>query len=106
MKKLILAALMIVPSGLTLVAQVGERVFRPERYSRGDLGVRRCQPIDDAAWVWHPGFAAESCAQTERYLRLRRAFTSPGASVAGRTVAQSRTGHTRPTTLRYRRATM
>ena len=79
MKKLILAALMIVPSGLTLVAQVGERVFRPERYSRGDLGVRRCQPIDDAAWVWHPGFAAESCAQTERYLRLRRAFTSPGA---------------------------
>ena len=29
-----------------------QRVFRPERFVRGDENVRTVQPIDDAAWIW------------------------------------------------------
>ena len=31
------------------------RVFRPERYERGDTNVRPVQAIDSASWVWMPG---------------------------------------------------
>ena len=29
-----------------------ERVFRPERLTRGDTNVKVLQPVDEAAWVW------------------------------------------------------
>ena len=32
-----------------------ERLFRPERFGRGDTNVRVQQPIDEASWVWMPG---------------------------------------------------
>ena len=32
-----------------------ERVFRPERHSRGDTNVRVQQPIDEASWIWAKG---------------------------------------------------
>ena len=38
---------------LTLQGEV-VRVFRPPRYERGMLNQHVCQPIDEAAWIWHP----------------------------------------------------
>ena len=32
-----------------------ERIFRPDRPSRGDTNVTPQQPIDEASWVWLPG---------------------------------------------------
>ena len=39
----------------SLQAATVERVFRPERYSRGDANVRVQQPIDEASWIWAKG---------------------------------------------------
>ena len=35
-----------------------ERIFRPERLTRGDTNVRVLQPIDEAAWIWAAEIAA------------------------------------------------
>ena len=40
---------------MPLFAATVERMFRPERYSRGDTNVRVQQPIDEASWVWRAG---------------------------------------------------
>ena len=32
-----------------------ERLFRSERYGRGDTNIRVQQPIDEVSWVWMPG---------------------------------------------------
>ena len=32
-----------------------ERVFRPERYARGDTNVTVRQPIDEASGIWRKG---------------------------------------------------
>ena len=61
-----------------VAASPAVRVFRPERYSRGDTGVRRIQPIDDAAWLWHPDYTREINEAPTRYFRFRRAFASTG----------------------------
>ena len=67
-----------------------ERVFRPERYSRGDTNVRVQQAIDNASWVWRAGCdqwggAVFSETRTDpktlakmpqRFLRFRREFTA------------------------------
>ena len=67
-----------------------ERVFRPERYSRGDTNVRVQQPIDEASWVWRAGCdqwgsAVFSDTRTDpetlakmpqQFLRFRRDFTA------------------------------
>ena len=39
----------------SLGAATVERMFRPERHSRGDTNVRVQQPIDEAAWIWAKG---------------------------------------------------
>ena len=39
----------------SLQAVTVERVFRPERHSRGDTNVRVQQPIDEASWIWARG---------------------------------------------------
>lgn len=35
------------------------RIMLPERFSRGNAGTFRMQPVDSAAWVWHRDTAAE-----------------------------------------------
>ena len=42
-------------AAMSLYAATVERMFRPERYSRGDTNVRVQQPIDEASWVWRAG---------------------------------------------------
>ena len=46
----------ICAAALPLCAATVERVFRPERHSRGDTNVRVQQPIDEASWIWARGF--------------------------------------------------
>ena len=78
---------------VSLHAATVERVFRPERYSRGDTNVRVQQPIDEASWVWRAGCdqwgsAVFSATRTDpatlakmpqQFLRFRKDFTC-GAS--------------------------
>ncbi|MBR4654754.1 MAG: hypothetical protein IKO72_15470 [Kiritimatiellae bacterium] len=56
------------------------RVFRPERYSRGDAGVHVLLPIDEAKWIWPTEFRNEIATAPERYFRFRREFVSPGGT--------------------------
>lgn len=80
MRNVIVWALLVATVG-TAGASSSTRIFRPERYTRGDIGVRRIQPIDDAAWLWHPSYAKEINEAPERYFRFRRAFVSTGGVV-------------------------
>ena len=75
---IIAAALALGLSSADEAKSASTRVFRAERHSRGDVGVRRIQPVDDAAWLWHPSYAKEVSEAPERYFRFRRAFDSTG----------------------------
>ena len=61
---------------LPLATQAFEvrQVFREERFTRGNVNLRRVQPIDEAAWIWPK---AVSCG-AGRYpvVRFRREFTA------------------------------
>ena len=73
----------LLAKGAALDAVAGapvRRVFRPERYSRGDTGVRTLQPIDKAQWIWPAALAKEISVAPERYFRFRRVFDSPGGT--------------------------
>ncbi len=77
----------------TVSAATVERLFRKERYSRGDTNVRVQQPIDEASWVWRAGcdqwggavFAdtrttPEALARMpQSFFRFRRDFTASAA---------------------------
>ena len=73
-----------------------ERTYRPARYERGMLNQHICQPVDEAAWIWHPGvnepqqgcfdigafFMSETGAGNEArpaFVRFRRVFSSDGS---------------------------
>ena len=67
------------------------RLFRTERFARGDENVRPVQPIDRAAWIWADGPASwtDGCfglmrkipldIVPPRFFRFRRMFQSSGA---------------------------
>ena len=55
MRPVVLHSVLLAMSVLPLCAATVERVFRPERYSRGDTNVRVQQPIDEASWIWAKG---------------------------------------------------
>lgn len=57
-----------------------QRVFRPERHSRGNAGVHVVQPVDTAGWIWAANLVDEIAVAPERYLRFRRSFRSPGGT--------------------------
>ena len=69
-----------------------ERVFRPERLTRGDTNVRVLQPIDEAAWIWaadDPGWARDATdawsvkvdGEPSEFRRFRCDFTSDGSDL-------------------------
>ena len=39
-----------------------QKVFLPQRLHSGNTGIKKVQPIDDAAWIWHPEITANSSA--------------------------------------------
>ena len=51
-----------------------ERIFREPRFTRGNTGVTRIQPIDHAHWVWHPALVDELPGLKPRVVRFRTAF--------------------------------
>ena len=51
-----------------------DRVFVPERFSRGDTNVRALQPIDSAAWIWAARRDASECCGTPEFVRFECAF--------------------------------
>lgn len=56
-----LALLLVLPaSAVETAAAVVTKVFLPQRLQLGDTGINPLQPIDEAAWIWHPGFANPS----------------------------------------------
>lgn len=54
------------------------RVFREERFTRGNVNIRPLQPIDRASWVWTEGadFANDGCFPV---VRFRNRFVSDGS---------------------------
>ncbi len=52
------------------------RIFRPERFQRGDTNVSRLQEIDDASWIWHPKAVEHGDAGKCAFLRFRKEFTA------------------------------
>ncbi len=54
----ILAVVFTIPVFAADTAEtVVTKVFLPPRLNLGDTGINPVQPIDDAAWIWHPDFA-------------------------------------------------
>ena len=65
----------IVANGMSV-----ERVVKPPRLTRGNTSVRPVQPIDQAAWLSHPGVTDDvAYPQTPRVARFRCEFESDGS---------------------------
>ena len=50
------------------------RIFRQPRNTRGNTGITIQQPIDEAAWIWHPALVAEIPGLAPRIVRFRADF--------------------------------
>ena len=70
-------------------APVVQRILLPPRMHMGDTGINPVQPIDEAAWIWHPEFAnLPRAARAENFsvgwrepvlLRFRKSFEATAA---------------------------
>ncbi len=61
--------------GVSFCASAGEaftveRIFRPARYTRGNLNIIRVQPIDYASWIWLPDDSAK-----RRIVKFKKTFS-------------------------------
>ena len=73
----LVATVALAAAGWSLFAgNTFERVMEKPQYTRGDINVRRLRPIDDAHWVWHPGFIDNQ----EGFFRFRRDFALDAAA--------------------------
>ncbi len=61
---------------LSCAAATVNRVFHPERYSRGDTNIRVLQDIDQAAWIWHPDVTKSASDNFTPFLRFRKEFSA------------------------------
>lgn len=48
-----------------------KKVFLPVRQSIGDTGILPQQPIDEAAWIWHPDYARQDIPQVPAAVRAK-----------------------------------
>ena len=90
---LLLSVVHVMSISAAVSAATVDRLFRPERYSRGDTNVRVQQPIDEAAWVWRAGCdqwggavfsdtrtdPATLAKMPQQFLRFRCHFTASDA---------------------------
>lgn len=58
-----------------------KRIFLPPRYSRGNTNVTKIQPIDYAAWVWHPALVDELPGLKPRAVRFSNSFEATGGKL-------------------------
>ena len=85
-------------AGLTAVSALGPnrdfkvvKVFLPPRLHLGNTGIKAVQPIDEAAWIWHPDFGNPSAPAHADFfsggwrqpvlLRFRKEFAASVAPV-------------------------
>ena len=77
-------ALGIALSSVSLAVSAGtfecRRIFREERFTRGNVNIRPLQPIDEASWIWTDGAAFDE-ERSFPVVRFRRRFTSDGSSL-------------------------
>jgi hypothetical protein len=50
------------------------RIFRQERFQRGETNISRVQEIDDASWLWHPTAIERGDAGRCAFLKFRMEF--------------------------------
>ena len=79
MRKLVLAVTAL--CAVTVGAFEVEQVFRPERFTRGNVNIRALQPIDRAAWIWTDGAAFDE-ERSFPVVRFRKRFVSDGSRLA------------------------
>ena len=87
---------MVVASAFSAVAAgeslpVVQKVFLPPRLHLGNTGILPVQPVDEAAWIWHPDFGnAEAPAHGDVFsggwrkpvlLRFRKQFEATASPV-------------------------
>lgn len=80
MKKILMTpsvALAALSLSLSAVAFEVRQVFKPERFTRGNVGLEACQPIDGAAWIWCEGVGVAQGDYTP-FVRFRKDFTVAG----------------------------
>ena len=86
---ILVVALSVPAFAADTAAPVVKKVFLPPRLHMGDTGINPVQPIDDAAWIWHPEFAnLPKVARAENFsvgwrepvlLRFRKSFQATAA---------------------------
>ena len=54
---LMAAVLALAAAGAENKPPIVHKVFLPPRLHLGNTGISPVQPIDEAAWIWHPEFA-------------------------------------------------
>ncbi len=89
MKSLFTVALFFAASAGLTAEPVVTKVFLPPRLHEGNTGIKPLQPIDSAAWIWHPAFANLSNAAHAEFfsadwhepvlLRFRKSFAATEA---------------------------
>jgi len=75
MKRHIGLAFSLVFALSAVAEQAAERIFRAERFSRGDTNYRKLSAIDSAHWLWHPDVKAGKIPARPLFLRFRNDFT-------------------------------
>ncbi|MEI8288965.1 MAG: alpha-L-rhamnosidase C-terminal domain-containing protein [Verrucomicrobiota bacterium] len=96
---LVIASMMLSASAAENLPVV-QKVFLPPRFHLGNTGILQLQPIDEAAWIWHPEFSPTSkAARADAFaggwrepvlLRFRRQFEAAAAPVRIHVTADER----------------
>ena len=79
------------PAGAAAAPPMVKKIFLPPRGQLGNTGIEPLQPIDEAAWIWHPDFAPAAApvpAHADEFfngwrqpvlVRFRRPFSASAA---------------------------
>jgi hypothetical protein len=89
MKSVLTVALFLTAFAAQAAEPVVNKIILPRRLHEGNTGIKPLQPIDSAAWIWHPAFAKLSKAAHAEYfaaewhepmlLRFCKSFTATEA---------------------------
>lgn len=81
------------------VAPTVKKVYLPPRLHMGNTGISPVQPIDEAAWIWHPGFGNVAVSHADVFaggwrepvlLRFRKQFEATATPVRIHVTADER----------------
>ncbi len=96
----LLALLLAFPALAAPAAPVVKKVFLPPQLHMGNIGISASQPIDEAAWIWHPEHAhVPKVGRADHFsigwrepvvLRFRKEFTAGAAPLRIHVTADER----------------